>query len=280
MGRVAIVTDSTADLPSALCDRHAITVVPLNVSFGDESFDDGIDITSEQFLARLRTSPDLPTTAQPAAGRFEDVYRHLAESHDAIVSVHISSRISGTVGSATVAAQAVAATIPVHVVDSLSASLALGFQAIFAAELAADGVGATLIAERLRGDVGSYEVAFFPETLEFLRRGGRVGRAKAVLGSVLSLKPILRFDEGLVVPYERTRTRGRAVNGLVEFVRNIEHVTRIGVLHSGDIDEARAVATTLQPLTPETDVTIAFLGSVLLTHLGPGAMGVTVRAER
>jgi len=279
MGRVAIVTDSTADLPADLRARHEITVVPLSVSFGDESFDDGVDITSEQFLARLRSSPDLPTTAQPAAGRFEEVYRRLAESHDAVVSVHISSRISGTVGSASVAAQAVAETIPVHVVDSLSASLALGFQAILAADLAAEGVGGAAIAERLRGDVGSYEVAFFPETLEFLRRGGRVGRAKAVLGSVLSLKPILRFDEGLVVPYERTRTRGRAVTGLVEFVQHIEHVTRIGVLHSGDLAEARGVAATLQPLTPETDVTLAFLGSVLLTHLGPGAMGVAVRAE-
>ncbi len=280
MGQVAIVTDSTADLPVALLAQHHITVVPLSVVFGDTSYDEGVDLSSDRFLELLQSSPTLPTTAHPSATRFEEVYRSLAESHDEIVSIHISNRLSGTMGSAEVAAAAVAETIPVYAVDSLSSSLALGFQAILAAELAQSGLPAAKIAERLRADTGSYEAVFFPETLEYLQRGGRVGKAQALLGSVLSLKPILRMDEGLIVPHERTRTRSRAMNGLLEFVQHIEHVTRVGVMHSGDLEGAQALATRLQPQTPDTDVTITQFGCVLLTHLGPGAMGVAVRADR
>lgn len=280
MGQVAIVTDSTADLPAALLAQHDISVVPLSVVFGDDMYDEGVDITSERFLELLQSAPNLPTTAHPPAARFEDLYRSLAESHDEIVSVHISSRLSGTMESAELAAAAVADAIPVHVIDSLSSSLALGFQTILAAELAAGGMSAAKIAERLRADTGSYEAVFFPETLEYLQRGGRVGKAQALLGSVLSLKPILRIDEGLIVPHERTRTRSRAMNGLLDFVKDIDHVTRIGVMHSGDLAGAQALAARLQPLTPETEVMITLFGCVLLTHLGPGAMGVAVRADR
>ena len=280
MGRVAIVTDSTADLPPDLLARHGITVVPLSVSFGETSFEDGVELSSGEFLARLRSAVDLPTTAQPSAGRFEAEYLRLAADHDAIVSVHISTKLSGTAGSAHIAAGVVASAIPVHVVDSFNASLALGFQAVAAAELAATGMPAAEIAERLRANVGAYELAFFPETLEFLQRGGRVGKAQALVGSVLSLKPILRVDEGAIVPHERTRTRSRAVSGLLEFARGIEHPIRIGILHTGDEAEANALAALVQPLTPGTPVTVAMLGSVLLTHLGPGAMGIAIHAER
>lgn len=280
MGRVAIVTDSTADLPADLVASHGITVVPLSVSFGDTSFQDGVELSSGDFLIRLRSSFALPTTAQPPAGRFEEVYRALAAEHDAVVSVHISGKLSGTASSAQMAAEAVAGTIPVHVVDSFNASLALGFQALSAAELAATGLPAGEIAERLRANVGAYELAFFPETLEYLQRGGRVGKAQAVLGSVLSLKPILRVEEGAVVPHERTRTRSRAVSGLLEFARGIDQPIRIGILHTGDESEATSLAALVQPLTPEIPVTVALLGPVLLTHLGPGAMGIAIHAER
>ena len=280
MGQVAIVTDSTADLPAALLTQHGISVVPLSVAFGDETYDEGVDISSQRFLELLQSAPTMPTTAHPPAARFEELYRSLAESQDEIVSIHISGRLSGTVGSAEVAAAAVADVIPVHVVDSLSSSLALGFQTILAADLADGGMPSAKIAERLRADSGSYEAVFFPETLEYLQRGGRVGKAQALVGSVLSLKPILRIDEGLIVPHERTRTRSRAMNGLLEFVQDIDHVTRIGVMHSGDLAGAQALAARLQPLTPDTEVMITLFGCVLLTHLGPGAMGVAVRADR
>ncbi len=280
MGRVAIVTDSAADLPPELVARHEITIVPLHVSFADMSFEDGVGITSGDFLALLRSSPHLPTTTQPSAELFDAEYRRLALDHDAVISIHISSKLSGTVESAQTAAAAVAETIPVFVVDSFNASLALGFQAVLAAELAAAGFPAVTIAERLRGDVGAYELAFFPETLEFLRRGGRVKKAQALVGSALSLKPILRIEEGQIVPHERARTRPRAVSGLFEFAQSIEGPIRIGILHTGDEAEARALLALVQPLTPDTPVTVAHLGSVLLTHLGPGAMGIAVHAER
>jgi len=280
MGRIAIVTDSTADLPPELIQRHGITVVPLTVLFGDQEYRDGVDITSDEFLARLRTASALPTTAQPSAGLFEETYRRLAPDHDAILSVHISGRLSGTLGSAQIAAEAVTEAIPVHVVDSLNASLALGFQALRAAELAGAGVSAPVIAERLRAEVTANELVFFPETLTYLQRGGRIGKAQALLGSVLSLKPLLRVDEGQIVPYERTRTRARALTGLADFARGIDHPARLGILHCNDPDDAAALAAEIQPLTPDAEVIVSRMGSVILTHLGPGAMGVAVYAER
>jgi DegV family protein with EDD domain len=277
MSRIAIVTDSTSDLPPDLVARHGITVVPLNVHFGDEIFRDGVDLSSDAFLRRLASSAELPTTSQPAAGVFEAAFRRLAADHDAIVAVLISSKLSGTIDSATIAKEAVADLIPVEIVDSLSASLSLGFQVIHATELAASGLEAPEIAARLRAETDRYHVVFFADTLEYLRRGGRIGKAQALLGSLLSIKPLLLVAEGQVVPLERARTRTRAVSGLVEFAKGFPKSHRLGVLHSTTSEDAEALVMQLEPFAPVSEIVVARFGPVILTHLGPGAMGVVIQ---
>jgi DegV family protein with EDD domain len=278
VGRVAIITDSTADLPPALAQRHGITVVPLNVHFGSEVFRDQLDITTDRFLERLQQSSVMPTTSQPSAGLFEETFRRLGADHDEIVAVLISSKLSGTLQSATIAAESVGEAVPVEIVDSLNGSLGLGFQAVRAAELAAEGLGAAEIAGRLRAETGEYHVVFFVDTLEYLQRGGRIGRAAALLGGFLNLKPLLRVDEGQVVPYERTRTRAKAVQGLVDFVRGLPQVERLGALYSTSEADAAALADRLAEAAgvAREAVTITQMGPVIGVHLGPGAMGVAV----
>ena len=278
MARIAVVSDSTSDLPPDLRQRLGVTMVPLNVHFGEEVFRDQVDISTDAFMDRLRQSSKLPTTSQPSAGLFEETFRRLAPSHDAVIAVLISSKLSGTVQSAAVARDAVAGVIPVEVVDSLNASLGLGFQVMRATDLVAGGADAASIAERLRAEVGAYHVVFFVDTLEFLQRGGRIGKAAALVGGFLNLKPLLRVDEGQIVPFERTRTRGRAVQGLVDFVRGLPSVERLGVIHSSTPDEARALADRLaaeKGIAPDK-VLVAQMSPVIGTHVGPGAMGVSV----
>ena len=278
MARVAIVTDSTSDLPAAERDRLGIAMVPLNVHFGDEVFRDQIDITTDQFMTRLGQSPKLPTTSQPAAGLFEETFRRLAPEHDAIVAVLISAKLSGTVQSATIARDVVSDVVPVEVVDSTTASMGLGLQVLHAAELAAEGLDAGAIADRLRAEVGAYQVVFFVDTLEYLQRGGRIGKAAALIGGLLNLKPILRIDEGQVVPFERTRTRARAIEGVIDFVRGVPRVDRLSVIHSSTPDQAESLADRLAAAVglPRNDVLIAQMSPVIGTHVGPGAMGVAV----
>ena len=278
MAGVAVVTDSTSDLPVALQQRHGITVVPLNVHFGDEVFRDQVDITTDAFMERLRRSSALPTTSQPSVGLFAETFRRLAAEHDAVVAVLISGKLSGTLQSATLAAEEVRDVIPVEIVDSLNGSMGLGHQALRAAELARQGLSAPAIAERLRAETSAHHVVFFVDTLEFLQRGGRIGRATALIGGVLQLKPLLRVDEGQVVPFERTRTRAKAIQGLIDFVGGLPHVERLSALYSTSEADGRALADRLAAAVPvpRAEIGLAQMGPVIGTHVGPGAMGVAV----
>jgi DegV family protein with EDD domain len=280
MAGVAIVTDSTSDLPAAWREREEITIVPLNVHFGDEVFRDQIDLTTDQFLDRLQRVATLPTTSQPSPALFEATFRQLAVNHEAIVAVLLASNLSGTFQSATLAAAAVKALIPVELVDSRSASMGLGFQALRAAELARQGLPASAIAERLRGETSANHVIFFVDTLEFLQRGGRIGRAAALIGGLLQVKPLLRVEAGEVIPAERTRTRAKAIAGLIEFVRGLPRVIRLSVLYSSGQDEAAGLADRLAGELgfPHDQIIVAQLGPVIGTHVGPGALGVAVFA--
>lgn len=277
MKRIAIVTDSTSDLPPALQQRHGISVVPLDVHFGDESFRDQIDLSTDQFMERLARSSALPRTSQPPPARFEETFRRLAADHDAAVAVLISSKLSGTLQSATLAADAVRETFPIEIVDSASGSMGLGLQAIRAAELAREGLDAPAIAARLRAETTANHIVFFVDTLEFLQRNGRIGRAAALIGGVLQLKPILRVDEGQVVPFERTRTRRKAIQGLIDFVRELPHVTRLSALYTGhgdgdDLADRLAAETGIA----RAEISVVQLGPVISSHIGPGALGVAV----
>lgn len=279
MARVAIVTDSTADLPADVQDRFGIAVVPLNVHFGDETFRDQIDLSTDQFMERLRGTSVLPKTSQPSPALFEATFRRLAaEGAEGIVCLTISGKLSGTVQSATLAAEAVRDQVPVEVVDSRTGSMALGLQAIRAAELAERGLGREAIASRLRAETAANHVVFFVDTLEFLQRNGRIGRAAALIGGLLHLKPLLRVDEGQVVPYERTRTRAKALNGLADFARALPRVDRLSVLYTTSRDDAAVFADRLagELSLDREQIVLAQIGPVVGSHIGPGAMGVAV----
>jgi len=274
--RIAVVTDSTADLPDALRQRLGIAVVPVGVRFGKETLRDGVDIGPEAFLARLAASPEPPRTVAPAMEEFAETFARLARDHDGIVAVIGSSKLGSTASVARAAAAG--AGIPVEVVDSRSATMGLGWQAVRAAELAAEGLDAAAIAHRLRSETARYEVVFFVDTLEYLRRGARIGRAAAAIGEALDLKPLLRIDEGVVVPAERARTRARAIDALVESVRALGRVERVAALHVSDPRDGDALAVRLRDelgLAPE-QVIVARIGPGVATHAGPGALGVAV----
>jgi DegV family protein with EDD domain len=274
--RVAIVTDSTSDLPPELQKRFRITTVPLNVHFGAEVYRDQVDLTSDAFMDRLARARDLPLTSQPSSGLFEETFRRLAVEHDAIVAVHISEKLSGTIQSATIARDAVTDVTSVEVVDSMNATMGLGFLAIHAAELADRGLDAAEIARRLRARTGTVHVVFFVDTLEYLQRGGRIGKAASLVGSLLNLKPLLRVDEGQIVPFERTRSRHRATQGLIDFVRGFPRLERLSVLHNTTSAEAESRADHLAGSVPREVIVISRFSPVIGTHVGPGAMGVVV----
>lgn len=276
MSRVAIVTDSTANLTPELYERYGVTVVPLNVHFGDEVLRDQIDITTGQFMDRLNQPGPLPTTSQPSPGAFVEAFERLAADHDEVLAVLLSSKLSGTTSSATLAMGQLSRPIPVEIVDSLNASLGLGLQVMRAAELVAQGLNASEAAAKLRLEVAAYHMVFFVDTLEFLQRGGRIGRAASLVGTLLKLKPVLRVDEGQVVPFERTRTRAKAIEALKEFVAGFPTVSRLGVLYSSDRTDADRLAADLASVVPADRLVIAQFSPVIGTHVGPGAMGVCV----
>jgi DegV family protein with EDD domain len=274
--KVAIVTDSTSDLTPAQQERHGITVVPLNVHFGQDTFHDGVDIGPDEFIARMASADRLPTTSQPSVGAFENTFLQLAASHDEVCCVLLSSRLSGTVQSATLAAQAVAGQVRVEVVDSTNVAAALGMMAIRAAALADDGHDAEFIAKTLVSEVGRYHTVFFVETLEHLRRGGRIGKAAQLLGDVMRLRPLLRIEGGQVVPWERTRTRTRAIDALVAFTRDMSRIEQAAVIYNTTPVDAEELARQISGITAEPVETVKF-GPVISTHVGPGVLGVVVK---
>lgn len=279
MANIRVVTDSTADLPEELLRAWEIAMVPLAVHFGAETLRDRIEIGPREFMTRLAASKALPTTSQPAPGDFETVYRRLAaEGASGIVSVHISEKLSGTAGSARLAAEAVAAQVPVEVVDSRSVSLGLGFIALEAARAARAGGDLATVASAARKLVPNVHIIFFADTLEYLQKGGRIGRAAAIAGSLLALKPLMRLDEGVVVPHERTRTRSKAIDGLVKFVADFPRVRQLGALKSGDAD-IEVLLDRLAPLFPRERILVGEVSPVIGVHLGPGALGAIVDAS-
>ena len=276
MSKIAVVVDSTSDLPAAERERFGLTMVPLNVHFGDEVLRDNLDITPTQFLERLAMSRQLPTTSQPSPALFEDAFRALAKNHDAVVAITLSSKLSGTYQSANIAAEAVSDVIRVEVIDSQSASVSLALQALRAAELAARSDDLDAVVQQLRAEIASYHLLFFADTLEFLQRGGRIGKAASMVGTVLKIKPLLRVDEGQVVPYERVRTRSKAIDGLVDFVLSMPHVGHLGILHDGNIPDADLIRDRVAAKVPADSVLYSQYGPVLGAHVGPGALGVSV----
>jgi len=271
--KVAIVTDSTADLPAQLAKSRGITIVPLTLNFEGRSLLDGVDIRPSEFYRKLPNATTHPTTSQPAPGRFAEAYAELLNDHDAIVSIHISEKLSGTFASAV---QGADMTDPkrVHVIDSQLASMSLGLLTLAASEIVGQGATAEAVVAKVNDMREHVQTYFSVATLEFLRRGGRIGRASALLGSVLQVKPVLCIRDGLVTPLERVRTFDRALHRVVELAREVDRGQGLCVIvgHADAEADAERVARELEPVA-ET-LMIQPLGPVVGAHAGPGVVGV------
>ena len=285
---VRLVTDSTCDLPRDLADRWDINVIPCNVHFGDDVYKDGIDIGPDEFYQRLVSSPKLPTTAQPSVKDFLDVYEPLLDGGHDVVSVHLSVKFSGTLNSATQAkeslksAQEAGAKGPgrIEIIDSQMTSMGLGLITLAAAQMVKDGASCDQVVEGIRNSVSRTHCYFLLDTLEYLQKGGRIGKASAFLGSLLSIRPILMVKDGQAHPVERVRSRERGLRRLEEIIRELGPATRLSVLHTTAPEEAQALEKRLGDLAPEGEVIAARFGPVVGTYLGPGALGVSLMSSQ
>jgi DegV family protein with EDD domain len=274
---VRVVTDSTADLPPHVAEELGISVVPLMVVFGEKAYRDGVDLTSEQFFERLTQSSVLPTTSQPSVGAFQEAYGSLTRETKEIVSIHISARASGTYEAALRARETIAKGPRIELVDSLSASMGLGMIAMAAARAAQAGAGLDEVTSLAKSMVPRVHLLVLLETLEYLRRGGRIGRAQAFLGGVLSLKPILAV-RGEIEPVARVRTRRKAIDKMFEMAMAHDSITEAAVMHSTTPDDAEALTRRVSQRLPGVPVHTGRIGPVLGVHGGPGILGIIVVA--
>ena len=278
---VRIVTDSTSDIDDETARQLAIAVVPQNVHFGTRSYEDNVTITPDEFYGMLLNASELPTTSQASPGRFKETYDGLGQDADGIVSIHISAKISGTCNSARQAALATSARCPVEVIDSGQASMGLGLIVMAAAELAMQGASQPEIVAAARSAVGRAQCLCLFETLEYLQRGGRIGKAQALMGSLLKIKPMTIVRDGEIHSLGRARTFRRALTELKRAARELAPAESLAVMHSTTPEIASAVAEDLMDMLPQgSQPRIARFGPALGVYAGPGALGIAlIQAE-
>ena len=271
---VRIVTDSAADIPSEVAGAEGITVVPLTIRFGDESFVSGVELSTEQFWQKLRSSTAAPTTAAPSAGDFQETFEKLlADGADGIVALHLSSKLSATYQSAVVAAEAVGEG-RVEVVDSLAVSAGTGLLALHATKRAASGASAAEIAAEINTMRSQVRLYGAIDTLEYLRRGGRIGGAQALLGTMLKVKPVISLDDGIVEPVARVRTRAKALEHIAELVAKDAGAIRRLIVITGDAADTDKLVSLLEPSVKVPPSDVWSFGPIVGAHAGPGIVGV------
>jgi fatty acid kinase fatty acid binding subunit len=274
MAPVRIVTDSACDLPKALLAEHRIEVVPLTIRFGDDEFTDGVDLSTAEFWKRCAASARLPETAAPSPGAFQAAYTRLAdEGADGVVCVTMSSEISATHQSAVVGADAVRDRVDVRVVDSRFVTAAEGLLALEAARLAAAGAGVDEVATHTVSRVPDANLVGTLDTMDHLVKSGRVSGAKALFGSMLSVKPILTVRDGMVVEGGRQRTRARALEYLASRTEAAAPFDWLAI-GGGDADDLGVIVDRLRGVAPVHPVIVTEIGPVVGTHAGPGVVGV------
>ena len=278
---VRIVTDSASDLPEDVAMRLGVTVIPQNVHFGTRTWQDNVTITPDEFYSMLARSPELPRTSQASPGQFKNIYDRLGRDADGIVSIHISSRISGTYNSAIQGAAVTSASCPVQVIDSAQGSMGLGLVVIAAAEAARRGAGLKQVVDVARDAAARSQCFTLFETLEYLQKGGRIGRAQALVGSVLKIKPMVILKDGEVHPLGKARTFPRAIAMMKQTARDFAPVESLAVMHSTTPEIAAEIASDLGDLLPGgVEPYVTRFGSTLGVHTGPGAIGIALLQAR
>jgi DegV family protein with EDD domain len=271
---VRVVTDSACDLPQELIERMGIEVVPLTIRFGKEELIDRKELSTDEFWSRLRTSDVLPETAAPSAGAFESCFRGLiTDGATGIVCINLSSRLSATMQAAQVAAATVGADCPVRVIDSLTCSMGLGSLCLSASRRAGEGASLDDIVTEVTSQRDRTRLFGALDTLEFLKKGGRIGNARALVGSMLSIKPVVEVREGVVEEAGKVRTRSKSLKLLAEKA-TAQPVDSLAVLH-GQADDVDELLDLLAEHYPREDIVTGIVGPVIGTHAGPGVIGVT-----
>jgi DegV family protein with EDD domain len=279
---VKILTDSTCDLPPEVFERYGITVIPLRVHFGTESFLDGVTISKEEFFNRLPKEAQLPTTSQPSAGDFCEAVKPLVDAGHEVVGIFISGDLSGTVASAHASCELMP-DAKFTVVDPGTTSAGLGWLVWEAARMADEGADSQSIVSRVQELSEKVRLYFVVDTLEYLQKGGRIGGARALLGTMLSIKPLLMIEEGKVDSLEQVRTRRKALQRMIDLMA--EQMSgyskvKLAILHARVEDEAKQVLERVRVAIPAVEESfIAEIGPVLGTHAGPGVIGIAAFGE-
>lgn len=274
---IKIVTDSTADLPPQLADELGITVVPIYVRFGNDVYRDRVDISEDEFYQRLAHDPTHPNTTQPTPQDFVDVYQKLSQEADGIISIHLTSKLSGTYNSAIQGAKLANTKCPIEVVDSQTLSIAFGLMVIQASKMARSGKSLQQIVDEVNKMIPNVHLLILFDTLKYLVKGGRIGKAKGLLGSILSVKPLLVVKDGELAPSSQVRTRLKGIDRLVDFVKNVTEIQDLAVLYSTTPDEAQALVERISPIFPKERTILARLGPGLGVHGGPGVLAIALK---
>jgi DegV family protein with EDD domain len=273
---VRLVTDSTADIPQDQAQVAGITIVPLTVFFGDEAYLDGVELDNVSFYSKLQASKELPRTSQPSPAAFQEAYiRLINEGADAILSVHLSSKLSGTYQSASTARDTLPDTvkkIPIEIIDSQNISIAMSRSMMRAAQEAKEGLSLPEIKAHILDELARTRILAVLDTLEYVKRGGRIGGARAFLGNMLSVKPIISLKDGEVIPVEQPRTRSKAYARVAELLREMGKIEHVSIAESSE-GFAEQLAQAIKTVYAG-ELSFYELGAVLGTHTGPGTAAI------
>ena len=277
---IKIVTDSVADLPPQVAQELGITIIPVNVLFGTESYRDGVDLTTEQFYDRLVHSKTLPVTSVPSPGSFAEAYDKLAEETDEILAIIVSAKLSGTYEVALQSIGLMERKCRVEVIDSQWAVMAEGFIVMKAAKAAQAGASLGEVVDIARKTIPCVDFRAAFDTLEYLKRGGRIGAAQALLGSMLKVNPIITVRDGEVRPAGRVRSRAKAIDYLYKFATSYSHIEEMAIEDATTPEEAEMLAERLSSKFPKECIYRSKASPVIGTHTGPGLLVVSVLGDR
>ena len=271
--KLAIVTDSVSDISPKIAKELKIKVVPLTVIFGTDQFLDGVELSNSEFFKKLETDPNHPSTSQPSPEAFVKTYEKLLKAGYEILSVLVSAKLSGTINSAEQAIKSLD-TNKIKIVDTGTASMAQGLVAMSAARAAKNAKSLDELADMAETTAKKTNVYVAMDTMEFLKRGGRIGKARAMLGSILNIKPIITTDNGEIVPHSRARTIKKAISSMINDMGDKNQIVEVAVLHSTTPDLAKDVLTQIDAQNLNNPGTITEIGPVVGTHAGPGCLAI------
>ena len=276
MPRVKILTDSSADLPPGVAEELDITVLPLTIQLGNKKLRDGLDVTPADFVERMGRASTPPISLPPTAAQFQAAYTQLTVGSNAVVAIHLSSKLSQAWRTATRSAAPLLGRHKIVTIDSQLVTVGLGMLVTAAARAAASGASVDKVVRLVRGMIPRIYIGFFVETLDYLERGGRIGKAQAVLGTMLNIKPLLILEEGEIVALEKVRNRAKAIEKLVEFIAEFTHIQKLVVLHGNTPLDVQMLIEQTNLVIPNLDISIDHYGPATATHVGTDALGVVV----